>query len=89
MQHWAARRVARIAALHLERKMRKFLAGFSGSTLVLLAPMAMAQSVYDPITAAVDWSAVNGAVISVFALIAAVYVVFKGGKLILRALRGA
>lgn len=66
--------------------MRKF---FASLGLLMLAPLALAQSVYDPITTAVDWSAVNSAVISIFALIAAVYVVFKGGKLILRALRGA
>lgn len=66
--------------------MRKFFASLS---LLLLAPLALAGSVYDPITTAVDWTAVNTAVISIFALIAAVYVVFKGGKLILRALKGA
>lgn len=55
---------------------------------LLFSSMAFAVSAYDPITTAVDWTAVTTAVIAVFSLIAAVLVVFRGGKLILAAVRG-
>lgn len=42
---------------------------------------------YTTITAAVDWSAVSTAILAVFALVAGVMVVFKGGKMLLKAIR--
>lgn len=60
------------------------------ATAITLSPnQAMAQADYSTITDAVDWSSVAEAVIAVFALIAVVYVAFKGGKLILKAIKGA
>lgn len=51
--------------------------------------VASAQSDYSTLTGAVDWSDVGAAILTVFAAIVGVLVVFKGGKLILRAVRGA
>jgi predicted porin len=54
---------------------------------LLIAGTASAVSVYDPITTAVDWSAVGTAVIAVAALVAAVLVTMRGVKFVLRAIR--
>lgn|GEM_PF-7114486 len=48
---------------------------------------SFAVSAYDPITAAVDWSAVVTAVIAVAALVAAVLVTVRGIKFVLSAIR--
>jgi hypothetical protein len=64
---------------------------YGAATLVVLtvAPgLALAQSIYDPIENAVDWASVSTAVIAIFALGAVVLVAFKGGKMLLKAIRG-
>jgi len=61
----------------------------AGLTALFVSSMAMAAGTYDTITAAVNWSEVTAAVVAIGALIAAVYVVVKGVKMILRAIKGA
>ncbi len=47
----------------------------------------MTQAQIDALVAAADYSLVIGGIAAVFAIMAAVFVVFKGGKLIIQALR--
>ena len=62
----------------------------SGLALVQTQP-ALAQTGgtdYSSITDAAEWGSVSTGIIAVFAAVAAVVVVFVGGKFLLRALRG-
>lgn len=67
--------------------MKKFLnkkvAALFGVSLVAFQP-AFAQSAYDGIVGAVDWTAVVTGITSIAALIAAVLVVSRGSKMLLR-----
>ena len=60
-----------------------------GVSSLLFSSFALAAGTYDSITAAVNWSEVTAAVVAIGALIAAVYVVVKGTKMVLRAIRSA
>lgn len=62
-------------------KINKALAAAAG---LVLAGTVQAQTAYDGITAAVDWSDVVTGVTAVAALLAAVYVVIRGSKMLLR-----
>ena len=48
------------------------------------APLAFAAGTYDPITTAVDWSDVTTGIVAIAALVAAVLVVSRGSKMLLR-----
>jgi hypothetical protein len=58
-----------------------------GFALSMLSGLAMAQSAYDPITTAVDFSAVGTGIIAVGALVAAVLVTWRGVRMLLSAIR--
>lgn len=66
---------------------RKVKTGAAAAVAMVAAPAAMAQTDYSPITDAVDWAAVGTAAILIFAGIGAVFVVFRGGRLILSAIK--
>jgi len=61
----------------------------AASVTLLAIPAAHAAGTYDGITGAVDWSEVTAAVVAIGALIAAVYVVVKGVRMVLRAIKSA
>lgn len=67
---------------------------YVGASLFLVASLlfavsAQAAGTYDGITGAVDWADVISGITAIAALIAAVLVVFKGSKMLLRVIRGA
>ena len=49
----------------------------------------MTQTEIDAITAAADYTLIIGGIASIFAIMAGVYVVVRGGRFILSALRGS
>lgn len=50
---------------------------------------ALAQTAYDPISAAVDWTEVGTIIVGILASIAAVYVLWKGGAMAVSAIKRA
>ena len=60
-----------------------------GAVGTVASGSASAQATYDTLTGAVDWSDVGAAILTVFAAIVGVLVIFKGGKMVLKAVRGA
>lgn len=61
----------------------------AGLLALVVSSVAMATPPdYSAITAAVDFSTVITGIVATMALLAAVYVAFKGGKLLIRAVRG-
>lgn len=60
-----------------------------GATLAAASPLAMAQTDYSTLTDAVDWTDVGTALLAVGAAIIGIFVVFKGIKLVTRAVKGA
>lgn len=75
----------------LSQLYRGAVAATVATLLVIAAPAAMAQTGpdYSVLTDAVDWSTIGALILTVFAAIAGVIVVFKGGKMVLKAIRGA
>jgi hypothetical protein len=68
--------------------MNKLKMGLLALPAVLASGVANAQAVdYTDLTAAVDFSTTIEAIIVVFAALALVYVAYKGGRFVLRALR--
>lgn len=69
----------------------KGVAARCGTAIVAVsaAPVAMAQTAYDPLVTSVDWSDVQTALLAVGGAIIAIFVVFKGIKLVTRAVKGA
>jgi hypothetical protein len=63
------------------RNFAGFLLGFVGT---LGAGAVMAQTAYDDITAAVDWADVVTGIVAIAALVAAVLVVMRGSRMLLR-----
>lgn len=71
-------------------KMKSLPARVGTAVMVSVAtPMAMAQTDYSTLTGAVDWSDVGAALLAVGAAIIGIIVVFKGIKLVTRAVKGA
>ena len=75
---------------NLTQKFRTKLAA-AGTAVVAAtaAPMAMAQTDYSSLTTAVDWSDVGASLVAVGAAIIGIFVVFKGVKLVTRAVKSA
>ncbi len=63
------------------------IAGFVSTLLAVALPAAAQTGQYDAITDAVDFSAVSTAIVAIFALVAVMYVTFKGGRMVLRAIK--
>jgi len=67
------------------KALRKFAAFCGGVSLSLLVvPAVYAAGTYDTLTAAVNWSEVTTAIVAIGALLAAVLVVSRGTRMILR-----
>jgi cytochrome c biogenesis protein CcdA len=58
-----------------------------GLVAVAFVGVASAQTAYDPITTAVDWADVVTGIVAIAALVAAVLVVMRGSKMLLRMIR--
>lgn len=71
----------------LKKLAQKGKAVAAGAVATVASGAAMAQSDYDPITGAVDWGDVGTAAILIMAGVAAVFVLFRGGRLILSAIK--
>lgn len=61
----------------------------AGTSLMVVSGSALAQTDYDPISTAVDWTAVGGIIIGILASIAGVYVLWKGGAMAVSAIKRA
>lgn len=66
------------------KKMKSFQKVLAVVAVATFAPAAFAAGTYDGITAAVDWADVITALTAIGALIAAVLVVSRGTKMVLR-----
>lgn len=66
------------------KTLRNFLAFGVGFSIALLTGSAFAAGTYDAITTAVDWSQVTTGIVAIAALVAAVLVVSRGSKMLLR-----
>lgn len=73
----------------LQKLGRKARAGTAAAVALVASGSASAQSQYDTLTSAVSWTDVGAAILTVFAAIVGVIVVFKGGKMVVNAVRGA
>lgn len=62
------------------------LAGFVASLLSVALP-ASAVADYTAITSAVDYTAAATAIVAIFALVAVMFVAWKGGKMVLNAIK--
>ena len=72
----------------------RFAAVMVGFSLAVSAPAAFADAAatapdYTAITTAIDWTTTITAILAIMATMAGVYIAFKGGKLVLRALKGS
>lgn len=61
----------------------------SGTAVATIAPTTQAQTAYDGLTAAVDWTDVGTAVLAVGVAIIGVMVIVKGVKIVVRMVKGA
>jgi hypothetical protein len=68
---------------------KKTLQYFGAAVASAFATASMAQTDYSAISGAADWSDVIPVVLGVMGAAALLYVAFKGGKIGLRAIKGA
>lgn len=66
------------------KSLRNLSAFAVGLVVALSAGIASAAGTYDAITTAVDWSQVTTGIVAIAALVAAVLVVSRGSKMLLR-----